>query len=83
MIDQTCLCFGHPPGFARGTHAATLAGVGDQEIVLALVAVSSGETVGENAAFEIAAKCPLDIGRPSRNQITGPSRSRSGGSALT
>jgi hypothetical protein len=31
--------------------------------VLALVAVGSGEAVGENAAFEIAVKCPLVMGR--------------------
>jgi hypothetical protein len=48
---------------ARGAHATTLAGVGDQEIVLALITVSAGKAVGEDGAFEIAAKAALDIRR--------------------
>ena len=39
MIDQVRRCFGHAPGVARGAHAATFAGIRDQEIVLALVAI--------------------------------------------
>ena len=58
-----CRRFGHAPGVARGAHPTTFAGVGDQEIVLTLVAVSSSEAVGENAAFVIAAKSPFDMGR--------------------
>ena len=33
--------FGHVPVVARGAHATALAGLGDQEIVLALVAVAA------------------------------------------
>jgi hypothetical protein len=39
------------------------AGVGDREIMLTLVAVGASEAVGEDAAFEIAAKGPFDMGR--------------------
>ena len=56
MIDRVLRCSGHAPRVAGRAHVATFAGVCDQEIVLALVAVGSGEAVGENAAFEIAAK---------------------------
>ena len=63
MIDQMRGSFGHAPRIARGTHATTFAGVGDQKIVLALVAVGAGEAVGEDAAFEIAAEGSLDMGR--------------------
>jgi hypothetical protein len=63
VIDQVRRCFGHAPRIARGTHATTFAGVGDQKIVLALVAVGAGEAVGEDAAFEIAAEGSLDMGR--------------------
>lgn len=62
VIDQVRRCFGHAPSVSRGAHATTLAGVCDQEIVLALVAAGAGETVGEDAAFEISAKC----GEPTR-----------------
>lgn len=54
--------FGHAPGFAGGAHATALAGVGDQEIVLALIAVRSGESMRKDAAFEIAAEGSLDMG---------------------
>jgi hypothetical protein len=63
VIDQMCRRFGDAPGVARGAHATTFAGVGDQEIVLTLVAVSSGEAMRENAAFVISAKGALDMGR--------------------
>ena len=46
-----------------GAHATALAGVGDQEIVLALVAVGAGEAMRKDAAFEIAAEGSLDMGR--------------------
>jgi len=49
------------PGVARGARAAPLARVRDQEVVLTLVTESAGETVGENAAFEVTAEFPLDI----------------------
>jgi hypothetical protein len=49
-------------GIAGRVHATTLAGVSDQEIMLTIVTVGTSETVGEDAAFEIAAKHPLDMG---------------------
>lgn len=71
MIDRVRRRFGHAPGVvtegnprgAGGAYATTFAGVGNQEIVLALVAVRSGESMCKDAAFEIAAKCALDMGR--------------------
>jgi hypothetical protein len=36
---------------------------GDQEIVSALFAAGPGEAVGQNAAFEVAAKLPLHVPR--------------------
>ena len=63
VIDQVRRGFRHAPRIAGWTHATTFTGVGDQEIVLTLVAVSSGEAVGEDAAFEIATKGALDMGR--------------------
>ena len=63
MIDQMRGGFGHAPVVARGAHATALAGVGDQEIVLALVAVDAGKAMRENAAFEIAAEGALDMRR--------------------
>ncbi len=44
-------------------HATALAGVGDQEAVLALVAAGSGEAVSKDAEFQIAAEASLDMGR--------------------
>ena len=62
--------FGHAPGVAGGAHATALAGVGDQEIMLALVAVGAGESVGEDAAFEIdrlgTVSIKLRLKQPSR-----------------
>ena len=63
MIDQMRGSFGHAPGVAGGAHATTLAGVGEEEIVLALVAVGAGESMRKDAAFEIAAEGSLDMGR--------------------
>ena len=56
-------CFGYALGITRGAHATTLAGVGDQEIVLTLVAVSTCKTMRENSAFEVSAKGAIDMGR--------------------
>ena len=63
VIDQMRRCFGHAPGVTRGTNATTLARVRDQEIVLALITVRSGEAMRENSAFQILAKGALDMGR--------------------
>jgi len=49
----------HHAGGAGGAHAATLAGVGNQEVVPARSAAGTGETVGEDAAVEVAAQFPL------------------------
>lgn len=62
-IDQMRGSFGHAPDVAGGAHATALAGVGDQEIVLALVTVGVGEAVSKDGAFEIAAEGPLEMGR--------------------
>lgn len=51
MIDQVRRRFGHAPGVARGAHATTFAGVGDQEIALTLVAVGARKTMRENATL--------------------------------
>jgi hypothetical protein len=51
----------HTPGIARGAHAAPLARVRDQELVLILVTEGACEPVGEDPAFEVAAKFPLHI----------------------
>ena len=63
VIDQVRGCFGHAPRIARGAYATTLAGVGDQEIELTLVAAGAGEAVVEDATLEIAAEGALDMGR--------------------
>ena len=47
-------------------HATPLAGVGDKKIVSALTTVGAGKAVSSDAAFEIAAKGVLDIGRRRR-----------------
>ena len=62
----------HAPRVAGGAHATAFAGKGDQEVVFALVTVGSGKAVGKNAAFEIAAKCLLDM--RGRRRITLPGR---------
>jgi hypothetical protein len=48
--------FDHPPGVTSGTDAATFARPGDEKIVTALGASGARKTIGENAAFEIAAE---------------------------
>src|SRR5512143_306256 len=53
----------HAPGVAGRTHAPALARVGDQEVVPALATPGAGETLGKDAAFEVAAKFALDVGR--------------------
>jgi len=49
----------HAAGGAGGAHAATVAGVGDQEVVPARNAAGASEAVGEDAAVEVAAAFPL------------------------
>jgi hypothetical protein len=51
--------FDHAPGGAGRTHTPPFAGVGDQGVVAAFAAAGAGKTVGENAAFEIAAEFTL------------------------
>ena len=63
MIDQMRGSFGHAPRVAGGAHTATFAGVRDQEIVLARIAIGAGETVGEDATVEIVSEGALDMGR--------------------
>ena len=61
LVDQMGGRLGHAPRVAGGTHAAAFAGKRDQEIVPALPAAGTGEAVGQNAAFEVAAKLPLHV----------------------
>ncbi len=61
MIDQMRRRFAHAPRIAGEAYATTFAGVRDPEIVLVLVAVGSGEAVGEDAAFEIPTIGALDM----------------------
>jgi hypothetical protein len=63
VIGQMRGCFDHAPCVARRAYATTFAGEGDQEVVSALVTMSSGETVRQNSAFEIATKGILHMSR--------------------
>jgi hypothetical protein len=53
----------HAAGITRRADAAPLTGKGDQKIVPAAGAARAGEAVGEDAAFEVAAKFPFDMSR--------------------
>ena len=59
MIGQMCGSLDHAPGGAGRADSPAFAGVGDQEIVPAVGAAGAGKTVGEDAAFEVAAEFPL------------------------
>ena len=50
-------------GWAGAPKRWTFTGKGDQKILSALPAPSAGEAVGENAAFQVAAKLPLHVSR--------------------
>jgi hypothetical protein len=61
---------GHPPTATRRTEPPTLAREGDGAIVAACIAVDAKESVGEDAALEIAADLAFDEagdGRPHRS----------------
>jgi len=51
----------HAPGVAGRTYRAPFAREGDQKIVSALATASTGEAVGQDAAFEVATKLPLHV----------------------
>jgi hypothetical protein len=53
----------HAAGVAGRADTASLAGQGDQKVVTAAGTSGAGEAVGQDAAFEIAAEFPLDVGR--------------------
>ena len=61
VIGQMRRRLHHAPGIARRAHAAPLAGEGNEEVVPALPATGPGETVGEDAAVQIAAELALDV----------------------
>lgn len=61
VIGQMGGALHHAPGIAGRTHAATLARVGDEEVVPALATAGTGEAVGQDATFEIAAEFALDV----------------------
>ena len=63
VLDQMCGQGRHPSRGARGTHASSLAGKGNQEIMAAAWAAGASEAVGENAAGEIGTQLPLDSRR--------------------
>ena len=52
--------FHHAPGGTGRADTATLAGVGDEEVVPTVGTAGAGEAVGEDAAGEIAVEFPLD-----------------------
>ena len=56
VVSEVRCRFDHPPCGAGRTDAAPFAGVGDAKVVTAVRAAGSGETVGEDAAFEVAAE---------------------------
>ena len=56
MVSEVRCRFDHPPRGAGRTDATPFAGVGDDKVVTAVRAAGSGETVGEDAAFEVAAE---------------------------
>ena len=71
MIGEMRRGLDHTSGIARGAHAAPLARVRDQEVVLTLVTEGAGKTVGENAALEVAAELSLHIrGHPFGVEVT-------------
>ena len=63
MIGQMRDGLHHAPGVARRAHTPAFAGKGYRQVVPAGVAVSAGKAMGEDAAFEVAAKSLFDINR--------------------
>lgn len=63
MIDEMCRGLGQAPGVARGADGAAFTGEGLQEVVSALIATRSRQTVGQDAALQIAAQLALGVGR--------------------
>ena len=63
VVGQMAGGFDHAPGVTGGTESATLARIRDEKIVAALGAAGAGKAVGEDAAFEVAAEFPFDMGR--------------------
>jgi hypothetical protein len=63
LVGQMRRHLGHVPCVAGGTQRAALARKRDQEIVSAVPAAGTRETVSQDAAFEVAAKLPLHIRR--------------------
>ncbi len=60
VVGQMGRRLDHAPGGAGRTDAATLAGVGDEEVVTTVGAAGAGKAVREDAAVEVTAKFPLD-----------------------
>jgi hypothetical protein len=63
MIDPMRSGLGHAPGIAGGTDTPSLAGKGHQKVVSTLGTAGAGKSMGQDAAFEVAAKFPFDVGR--------------------
>ena len=53
---------GHAPGAAGGADPAALAREGDQKVMPAVRAAYPGEAVGQNAAGQVLAELPFDVG---------------------
>jgi hypothetical protein len=63
VVDQIRSDLGHTPGITGGTDTASLTGKSDQKVVTTFRTPGACEPIGQYAAFQIAAKLPLDIGR--------------------
>ena len=59
VIDEMRSGLDHAPGGTGGADAPPFTGVGDDEVVTAVGAAGAGKTMGEDAAFEVAAEFAL------------------------
>ena len=65
----------HAPRVARGAETTAFAGMGDEEVMPAVITGGLGKTVGKNAAFKVFAKRLADKGlghvvdRPARRTV--------------
>ena len=62
MVGKVGGGFDHAPGVAGRADAPAFTGIGNQIVVAAVGAAGPSEAVGEDAAFQIAAEFPLDVG---------------------
>jgi hypothetical protein len=62
MIAEVRRRLHHAPRVARGAHAPTFAGEGDEVVVAAVITARAGKAVRKNAAFQVFAESLADIG---------------------